>query len=1659
MPTPISTYTWIGNAGSAVSAGTPSNWSPAGPPGGGSDVIVNAGTLLLPLDPQLTGNTVFLQNATLVLYGDTLTSLNAPTFDSATEITTGTSTLTTAFTTALDAYGIFINEGSIQADGPAGSQFTIAVAGTTINSVFVPGTLINDGRIEVDAGNAMTIAVSGTSDLFDAGTLLVDGGTLTYSATSVAVLPSLLSGSALTLIEANGTLTQTANATIGAAAGVTGSATVETGGLWNIGFAGAQGLTVGQGAAGSLSVTGGTVELGSSGLAIGSGAAGTVTVSGAGSRLVDAGGMSVGKTSAGTLDVLNGGTVEMSGVSGITVGNSAGSTGTLVVSGTDAGSGLAALLKFDASAKGITVGNAGAGVLSVGAGGTIQMTGTGGLAIGSGAGVTGSVTVTGAGALINLGTTSGGFSIGQSGTGVVAVGAGGTIALNGTNGIGIATGSGSSGTLTVFGTGSLLTLGTKAGGIAVGQGGTGSLTVQGGGSIAIGGTGDLGIATVTGVHGAVLVGGSGSGAITEAGSAAAIDVGSFGTGLLDIEAGGFVSTASGLYIGSSGNGTVMVNGGTLTDSGNLNVAGSGTGTLAIGPNGQVFETGTSGINLGLNVGSHGTLLVSGGTLTATHSSFQALTVGQQGTGSIDIAGTLGLAGVVNAGTSTVVLGNSSGSSGYLTAENGGTLLAGALSIAGPFSGSSNGSASIGSGGVAQVGSVTVGAGGSLSVSGGTLTSVGQIMLSGLSGNAASLSLNAGTISAAGLQFGTFTTSDATGRVTGGLISLTGTTGFASGLNIGSGGTGSLDIEGPGSVFSAGGVILGNAFGTRVSAGTLTLGSGGALTDASQISLNQGTLAIGIDAVVTETGAQGVDVAFSAGSQGTILIHGGTLNAGFFVIGQGGTGSLDLACASGVSGVLNLGTGSALLGAQTGSSGKLTVDNGGTLIAGALDLAPAFGGAATAGATIAAGGVAQIGSAIVDAGGTLAVTGGTLTSTGPITLSGTTGNAATLALTAGTITTENLQIAPLGVSLGTPAGTVEVTGGLLDVTGTFALSQPFGISVGANGAGGLDIDDTGSVIAQGGVFLGGTGSADIGLLTVENNGVLTDVGALTVTQGTVAIASGGVVTAASLSLGSTGTTELTVGGGGLFSATGTNQASIGGTLGGTASVTVTGGIFSTSGAPLFIGNGGNGSLLVQDGGTVTTSSGVQGPVVDINAAGSAVASATITLGALWQITGTSGFSQVIVGDTGQGLLTVGQGGLVNAGTLTVDVGNQTGGAGTIAVQAGGVLEGGNLAVGSKAGSGLVSIAAGGTVDATGLAVSTLGTLDLTGGMLVVSSPLSRSSGLIEGFGMLAGQLDNFGSVLATGGTLEVTGGISGSGSITLAGSAGLQVDGALGNSLTVTFATGGPEILDLGAPNVGDNGFAIQNWQNGDEVAFSNGATITGAQWLGGGTLAVASSIGTYDFTNVSLGALTFPIFTTGTNFVELISCFAAGTRIRTPDGDVDVETLAAGDLVCTALHGEPAPVVWIGHRRVNCAAHPKPPRVWPVRVSAGAFGLNLPMRDLMLSPDHAVYVDGVLIPVRRLINGTTIAQVPAAQVAYYHVELSTHDVIFAEGLPTESYLDVGQRDNFANNAGPVRLYPDFAEVWEAEGCAPLMVFGPAVDAVRAMIAGRAAAAG
>ena len=156
-------------------------------------------------------------------------------------------------------------------------------------------------------------------------------------------------------------------------------------------------------------------------------------------------------------------------------------------------------------------------------------------------------------------------------------------------------------------------------------------------------------------------------------------------------------------------------------------------------------------------------------------------------------------------------------------------------------------------------------------------------------------------------------------------------------------------------------------------------------------------------------------------------------------------------------------------------------------------------------------------------------------------------------------------------------------------------------------------------------------------------------------------------------------------------------------------------------------------------------------------------------------------------------------------------------------------------------------------------------------------------------------------------------------------------------------------------------------------------------------------------------------------------CLAAGSMLRvTPFAEVAVEDIQESSEIITSRNGiETAePVRWVGRRHLDLTRHTRPEEVAPVRIRAGAVAERRPSRDLLVSPEHAILVDNVLIQARALINGGSIVQERATSaVTYYHIELESHGVVFANDLAVESYLDNGDRSFFEDGDHPLMLHP------------------------------------
>jgi autotransporter passenger strand-loop-strand repeat protein len=432
---------------------------------------------------------------------------------------------------------------------------------------------------------------------------------------------------------------------------------------------------------------------------------------------------------------------------------------------------------------------------------------------------------------------------------------------------------------------------------------------------------------------------------------------------------------------------------------------------------------------------------------------------------------------------------------------------------------------------------------------------------------------------------------------------------------------------------------------------------------------------------------------------------------------------------------------------------------------------------------------------------------------------------------------------------------------------------------------------------------------------------------------------------------------------------------------------------------------NSGTVVSAGVTSTGLTVASGQTLTV-AAGGSIVSTTILAGGSATVTGSDTSATIAVGGfetvlgSAAGDLVEGTQ-LVSAATATVS--NET-------VVGGGIVD---LYLKGAVGENL-TMSSGGTLNISGNA-TTSNTTITSGGIIDLESPKANVTGSLTFVGA---------------GTLEETAVIS----------------AGFGVSATISGFSAG-DSLDL-------------------QVApYSAAGTVSVAPGTAAATEVVTISEGGSNYVFDFAGDYTAAEFTLaqdaegGTELTTTyLPCYARGTRILTERGEVVVETLAVGDTVITASGGR-RPIIWIGHRGLDLGRHPDPAAVSPVRIRAGAFGESRPMRDLWLSPRHSVAIDGVLMPIIDLVNGSTVVQVMCPKVEYWHIELDAHDVVLAEGQAAESYLDNGNRTAFLNGGAFIDAHPDFAPKHWQDTCLPLVTEGALLDRTRANLLERATVLG
>jgi hypothetical protein len=313
-------------------------------------------------------------------------------------------------------------------------------------------------------------------------------------------------------------------------------------------------------------------------------------------------------------------------------------------------------------------------------------------------------------------------------------------------------------------------------------------------------------------------------------------------------------------------------------------------------------------------------------------------------------------------------------------------------------------------------------------------------------------------------------------------------------------------------------------------------------------------------------------------------------------------------------------------------------------------------------------------------------------------------------------------------------------------------------------------------------------------------------------------------------------------------------------------------------------------------------------------------------------------------------------------------------------------------------------------------------------------------------------------------------VGGAGSDTIFGNQ--QSDSLVGGFFALNGST-----LQVFDDSIGD---AVIGGSSGDSIFGGRNDTLVGGDGNGDFAFLPAGFSNTGSTINITYptdptggtSSGTFQIWSNGQDSIYLngfegavqfypdVPCFASGTLVATARGEVAVENLRVGDLVLTA-HGGAAlqPVVWIGHSKVNVA---RQRGMAPILIKAGALAEGVPARDLRVSPEHAMFLDGRLVPARLLVNGTSIVQeLWCPEVTYWHVELPAHGLLVAEGAVSESYFDDGNRKQFDNFA-ITTLFKDFESErhngrYAEAACYPLLTEGPALERLQARLAARAGA--
>ncbi|MBS1032920.1 Hint domain-containing protein [Gluconobacter cerinus] len=364
-----------------------------------------------------------------------------------------------------------------------------------------------------------------------------------------------------------------------------------------------------------------------------------------------------------------------------------------------------------------------------------------------------------------------------------------------------------------------------------------------------------------------------------------------------------------------------------------------------------------------------------------------------------------------------------------------------------------------------------------------------------------------------------------------------------------------------------------------------------------------------------------------------------------------------------------------------------------------------------------------------------------------------------------------------------------------------------------------------------------------------------------------------------------------------------------------------------------------------------------------------------------------------------------------------------------------------------------VLSGGTMNVVGSSADIISTLILNSGKEIIKSGNVASNNIVS----------SGGSLLASNGSVVSSSNIY---------SGGTEIISSGAKSYNDSINSGGVEVVSSGGISsnsvINDGGMAsissvsslvnaTLNYMGSIDFSFLQGS-ITYAGVSNSGLLTVTTSTQTVKL-QLSGSYPSDDTFIISGDTVTLV-CYLPGTLIRTPHGEVPVESLDIGDEVVTFNWETQSevirPLTWVGYQKSKLQPNlPEDQAGYPVRILKNSISDNTPHKDLLVTPEHCLFFNGKFIPARMLVNGQSIFyDRSVTSYNFYHIETEEHSVIWADGMLSESYLDTGNRRYFSNRENIINI-TNKNQDWNIDSAAALDVSRDTVEYIYNKIVSRA----